>query len=725
MGFFEKAPRILKEPDVEPGYESLLKYGAMKNDHLRPPPREELVKAFRDFFKHKKFNRRPVNSMQARVSHHVLKHLSEPADREAEFALTVADLRTAQDALMKRPRDKPEELVEFSKSLFLEIGRLQTKERQIQIRLPKTGEKRKQKKSEVVIDVFDTSAMMRVLSQYGASIEARDHLLNVWPTFQNDPKLGYGRSKGLWLPVLRGLAEEGKEKELLDFLSIMREKSGIPYGRSVHETMTVFYARRDDAEKMMEWFNKPILADSPAGQEEGVPANPGESEASPRPTLLTYTEVFRYAIRNNDRDWAISIYEDIANDLERLLETHYATESLLIVYRFAVLLLDKGPEHIEHMFLANPNPKFQPNMTIINTVIEAAMEKKDLYLAERLTTLVSTLGLEPDRSLYSLQIEYRIRANDLGGAYAAYESLQSFESDDEDWPVLNRLIRALCSLPAPSHDKVLNITSYLEQLSATLEPETVVSLCMAFLRNDEQLEVIDTLSLHTIHFSWGDRAMVSNAFVDYCLDSKNSTARVWDAYALLRQFFPDMGLAERVKIMDAFFDRRRGDMACHVFGHMRQHGNQALRPTIEIYTSCLEGIGRCPDLESLKVVHNMLKMDTTIQPNTKVYNALMIAYVACDEPYRALEFWKDIGDSIEGPSYQSLEIVFRTYEVTPFGHEPAAKLWDKLHMMEIDTPPNVLTAYVGTLAGHSQLEEAKKLLEEMEAEVGQRPDIMT
>jgi hypothetical protein len=724
FGFFEKAPRILKEPDVEPGYESLLKFGAMKNDNLRPPPREELVKAFRDFFKYKKFNRRPVNSMQARVSHHVLKHLSESADVDSEFALTIADLRTAQDALVTRPRDKPEELVEFSKSIFLQIRKLGATDARVQIRLPKAGEKKK----GVLEHAFDTAAMMRVLSQYGASIEARDHLLNAWPILQKEPKLGYGHTKGLWIPVLRGIAEEGKEKELLDFLSILQERSGIQFGRSIHETMTVFYARRNDVEKMKEWFSKPILPDAPAKQEDGVHTNPSEStqfDASPRPTQLTYAEVFRYAIRNNDRDWAISVYEDIANDLDRLSQTHYATEAVLIVYRFAVLLLDKGPEHIEHMFLASRNPNFQPNMNIINAVIEAAMEKNDLYLAERLTTLVSTLGLEPDRRLYSLQIEYRIRANDLGGAFAAYQSLQSFESDDGDWPVLNRLIRALCSLPAPSHDKVLEITSYLEQLSATLEPETVVSLCMAFLRNDEQFEVIDTLSLHTIHFSWGDRAMVSKAFVDYCLDSRNSTARVWDAYALLRQFFPDMGLNERVSIMNTFFDRKRGDMACHVFGHMRQHGNQALRPTIEIYTSCLEGIGRCPDLESLKIVHNMLKMDTTIQPNTKMYNALMIAYTACDEQYRALEFWKEIGDSVEGPSYQSLEIIFRTYETTPFGNEPAAKLWDKLHKMEIDIPPNVVTAYVGTLAGHSKLEETKQLLEEMEAAVGQRPDIMT
>ncbi|KAI0134055.1 hypothetical protein BJ170DRAFT_591048 [Xylariales sp. AK1849] len=733
LGFFQKAPRILKEPDVEPGYEELLKYGAMKKDNLRPPPREELVKAFRDFFKHKKLNYRSVNSIQARVARDVLDYLSEPTGRDREFALRISDLRTAQDSLMVRPRENPRQLVELSKALFLEIRKLSTlggPQTRAQPRLPKSGEKR----SAVVDHALDTATMMRILSQYGYSIEARDHLLNFWPTLEEDPNLGYGRTKALWIPVLRGIAQEGKEKELLDFLSTLQERSGLPFGRSIHEIMATFYARRNDIEKMEDWFNKPIEPDAPAAQDDAVDdkeptyhdfARSTSPSPSPSPTPLAYQEVFRCAIRNNHKDWALSIYEKITNDLDALSQKHYTDEAVLLIYRFAVLLLGKGPEHIEHMMMSNPDPRFKPNMNIVNELIEAAIEKDDPYMAERLTALVPKLGLEPERRFFRLQLQYRLRAGDLDGAFTAFRSLQNQEGDDDDWPLLNKLIRALCEVPAPSYQKVLDITSYLEQLTATLEPETVVSLCMAFLKNDEQYEVIDTLSLHTIHFSHEERAVVSKAFVGFCLDSANSTARVWDAYALLRQFFPDMGIEYRVSIMDTFFNRKRADMASHVFGHMRQHSNATYRPTVEIYIRCLEGIGRCPDLESLKMVHNMLKMDTTIEPTTQLYNALMIAYTSCEEHYRALDFWKEISDSIEGPSYQTLEIVFRTYENTPFGDEPAKVLWDKLQKMDIDIPKNVLTAYLGVLACHSYMGEAKKMLEEMDAEVGTRPDVLT
>ncbi|KAH6655398.1 hypothetical protein BKA67DRAFT_657341 [Truncatella angustata] len=706
LSFFQKAPRILKEPEVEPGFESLLRYGAHKNEGLRPPPREELVKAFRDFFKHKKFNSRPVNAMQARVAHHVLNYLMEPGERNVEGILALGDMRTAQQALQLRPRDDPTELVNLSKALFIHIRDLSKQKARTEGRSP------------VVERAPDVAALLRILTQHGRSQEAKHHLLTSWSTLQSEPKLGYGRTKGLWIPVLRGLALEGREEELLEFLSTMQARSGLEFGRSVHEIMTTFYARQDSVDKMKEWFYKPIEAsqDSDVSQTGAIP---------PTPTQQTYQEVFRSAMRNNDLEWAITEYQNIADDLQKLAQTHYSEEAVLLIYRFAVLLLGKGPEHIEQMMLNSADPKLRPNIDIVNAVIEAATEKGDLYMAERLSALVPKLEIFPDRRHYSLQVNYRIQAGDLDGAFTAYRLLQNFDSDDVDWPVLNKLIRGLCNQPTPNHDKVLEITSYLEQLTATLEPETVVAVCMTFMKNDEQYEVIDTLSLHTVHYSWDERALVSKAFVRFCLDPANSTARVWDAYALLRQFFPDSALEDRTRIMDSFFDRKRADMACHVFGHMRQHSNPVYRPTVDTYIRCFEGIGRAPDLESLRMVHNMLKMDTTIQPNTQLYNALMIGYTACDEPESALDFWKDIDNSVEGPSYQSLEIIFRAYEVAPYGDEPAKQLWEKLQRMEIELPANVVTAYAAALAYHGHVEEYKKILEEMEADIGQRPDIST
>ncbi|KAK8020488.1 hypothetical protein PG990_005626 [Apiospora arundinis] len=701
LNFLQKPPRTLKAPDVEPGYEILLQYGSHDKENLRPPPREELLKGFREFFKYKRFNGRSVNSFQIQAAHKVFQYLLIPSTSEKGGDLSVADLRTARDTLLLLPpKDDPSVALNFSKALYHEIRN--------QITAPTRKASAAEKNlSFEAIRVFDLIPLVRTLSQNGRAIEARNLLSETWPQLSQASDIDMGRIKGLWTPVLRGLAREGREEDMLAFIETMRAEAGISYTQSVHEVVTRFYAQRDDVAKMKAAFAQPIEPNDP-------------------PRQITYSDALKCAIRNDESEWAISVYQDMANSIESLSNPNHVEQAITLLYQFAVLLMGKGPEYLDQMFKVQYEKyKLKPSMKTINAGIEAAIEKGDAYLAERLAALVPKLGLEPDRQFYSQQIDYRIAADDLDGAFTAYRSLQNFKSSGDDWPALNRLIRVLCMGSSPKHESILEITSFLEEQHANLEPDTVVSICMAFLKNDEQYEVIDTLSLHTIHLNLEDRQKICQAFVDYCLVKSNSTARVWDAYALIRQFFPDVKLESRVLIMDAFYDRKRADMACHVFGHMRQHSNKNFRPTAETYIRCLEGLGRCPDAESLKMVHNMLKMDTRIHLTTRVYNALMIAYTACEDVDRALDFWKEISRSQEGPSYQSLEIVFRAYEFSPFGVEAAQSLWDKVGKMEIEIPANVYTAYAGVLGAHSQLEQAKELLENMETEVHQRPQPTT
>jgi len=122
------------------------------------------------------------------------------------------------------------------------------------------------------------------------------------------------------------------------------------------------------------------------------------------------------------------------------------------------------------------------------------------------------------------------------------------------------------------------------------------------------------------------------------------------------------------------------------------------------------------------VVHNMLKMDSGIEPTTRLYNALMLAYTACEEPNRSLEFWEDIINTSEGPTYNSIQIALRACEEAPFGDREAKRIWARLKRMDIEITKQIYAAYVGALAGSALLDECKKLVEEMGKEVGSEPD---
>ncbi|KAI0858127.1 complex I intermediate-associated protein [Xylaria cubensis] len=708
LNLFQKPPRTLKDIEAEPGYETLLTYRAAENDNLRPPPISDLVKAWRDFFTYKAKHNRVVNSTQALCAHRVLEYFVQP-DNVGSASLSLDDLHVAMRCLEKPPRDDPESHLEFSTALYREIRR-----RELDIEPGRFHNvtldyrvKANQDQSKYL------HSYLVALSQYGRALEAKDIFLQTLQnlTASKEPTSTEFHPRRSLLPVIDGLAREGQEQALREVVG-EAIKSGVPYDVSMHGVMINFFAQRDNLGETKFWWTRPIR--------KGL-----------HPSPRAYYDVLQFALRNDQKDWAMEIYEDLIAHLE----SGSWSESKAcwdVSFQFAFLLLGKGIDQIEHMLNVALDhtkdlPKSQPNIGSINSLLKCAIDKDDPYMAERFISLSKKMGFTPDLSTYILQLEYRLRAKDDGGAFATFQALRGLEtsSNERELPILNKLIRGLCASSRPDYEKILDVTSYLEQRHVTLEPETVVSICMAFLKNDETYEVIDTLSLHTAHYSIAERQMVRKSFVDYCLDKRNSTARVWDAYALLRQFFPEAEKEDRMAIMDTFFDRRRPDMACHVFGHMRSHDNLNYRPTLETYVRCLEGIGRCPDMESLSMIHNMAKMDTTIQINTKLYNALMIGYIACDTSHRALDFWKEITTSPEGPSYETLEIVFRAYEAQPYGDVPGKELWEKMTKMDVDVPEHVYAAYLAMLAAHSHLSDIKLLLDDCDSIIGKRPDFLT
>ncbi|KAK4131318.1 hypothetical protein BT67DRAFT_464353 [Trichocladium antarcticum] len=702
-GIFQKPPRMLKEPDLEPGYEVLLHFGSLETENARLPARDDLLKGWRRFIQYKKRHHKVVNPTQALLAIRLLRHLlATEGEMEGRGEdLGFEDLRTALAVVLRPPRGNPANHRELAKLLYEDIGRRIQRMRSLGI-------------DEEVIseasggrDGADFQALLDALTQYGGAQEAVARFTEHRQRLQNGAKLPPA-VKILWTSVLRGLAKEGREAELLAEYETA-EAAGVEYMPTLHEIMTTFYATRDRVPETKHWFEKPIYANWLRSTE-------------------SYMEVVRFALRNGEQQWLQPVFEQLVNSKPQ-------KEWWDVIFQWAVLAMDKGVEDIKQMIKAmsksvdgKRGPK--PDAATIDALITAAIEKKNPYLAERFLSLFAELRIAPKASTYILQMDYRLDARDLSGVQAIYEKLLKGEVEvrnDEDLPVLNKYLRTLCAAAEPDVGRILDVTADLEQRHATLEPETVVAICMLFLRNDNQLDVIDTLSLHTVSYSLEERAQVRRAFVDYILDRRTSTARVWDCYSLLRQFFPETDPVDRVRLMDAFFARRRPDMAAYIFGHMRAHDNPAQRPSRDVYVRVLEGLGahHHPDPESLGMVHNMLKMDTTVQLDTRLHNALMMAYAACGEPAAAVEFWRDITRSAEGPSYNSLAIVFWACELQPYGDRTARQIWQKVQRMDLEVPPHVFWAYCGAIAGQGHLEEVLRLIRGMEGTVGSGPGVMT
>jgi hypothetical protein len=693
MNLFKKPPREVKEGDFEPGFGTFVEFRARSVENTQLPSREELIEAFRTFFNYKMLRKKPLNSTQAFCARLLVDYLQ---DTVIETTLTKEDLQKALFIVsLPSERGSTTDHVELATQIYHQLNVLKY-----------SGQPVDERDRVEELNSDDLERYIVVLIRQNATKTAMDTLLSfrdLYPQF--DPKRANQLNVLRYL-VLKGLAREGDEAKLEEFANELLE-SGYGYSPDFHGTMTSFYGDLDaDGEGgLRKWFEKPI-----------------RDNTRPRPDA--YVALIKFSARTKrEPDW-------LNKAMQELCDSNPPKAWWDVILRWAVYQ-GKDIDHIRRMMdvmiQANEqNDSVRPDTRTINGLLSAAVEHDNPLFAERINSLALELGLRPNAVTYSLLLEARTAGEDAVGAASAFDDLiHCTPLVGQPIKAINQYIRQLCYATPLDYNQVLTVLSHVERREVELEPDTVVGLCLMFLKNDRAHEVIDTLSLHVKQFSMEDRQLILDSLLKYCQDRDVSTARAWDCYNILRQFFPETSRQERVALMESFFDRKRADMACYIFGHMRAHDNDAMRPDLATYVACLEGLGACPDAESVQMIHNMFKMDTKIQPTTKLYNAFMLAYTACDEPSQAFDFWREISMSAEGPSYSSLSIIFRVCQVLPYGDEKAQIIWDKMHRMEIEIPIGVYCSYIVMNAGQGRLEDAKALLAGMEASYGKEPDWYT
>ncbi|KAF2402393.1 hypothetical protein EJ06DRAFT_473988 [Trichodelitschia bisporula] len=432
--------------------------------------------------------------------------------------------------------------------------------------------------------------------------------------------------------------------------------------------------------------------------------------------------IFQACLTHKDPEWGWAIIREVTEN-GRLKEDRDLWDSLFVWSAHNGKSVDEVDRMMEVM--GRTNKTFRPRNQTINSLIAVANARNDSYLAERFLSLGLKWGVKPDALTYLYQIDYRLSVGDVDGAQQAYNQLQGQEVESgEDVPRINRLLQAVCATPKPSFERVMKIVDDLSERHARFEPDTVSALSVLHLKRDEYHDVVDLLQTHVGNYSWEERAKVRDVFVNFCLDRRNPIARVWDTYMIFHQIFDETDRKVRTRIMNEFFTRRRADMAVHVFNHMRQHIRPDTVATLDTYVTALVGIGRLGDAESLDLIHNQLKLDLHVDPNTRLYNALMIGYTGCNDASRAMEFWDDIAGSQEGPTTNSILVMFRACEMASFGEVKAQAIWRQLNELDAEITKEMATEYIGALAGNLMLDEAYNMVQnKLEQEYGFKPDV--
>ncbi|KAI5467181.1 hypothetical protein BGZ63DRAFT_345905 [Mariannaea sp. PMI_226] len=682
-GIFGKAPpREVRQPEFEPGWMNIMVWRSRMLDNLRPPPTDELIQSWKAFFNAKLSSRVPLNATQALQCHRLLDYLLQQTPEtptKNSPKLTSKDLTDALNALRSlRPRERTSQHLEFAKRIY---STLSSNVSDLDSRLWKQ--------------------YIQTLCLYGGSKEALDILYSNWKNVAELAKKGHN----LVPSVAQGLAREGYEEDLIALVQ-SSENNEIPFDKDTQTVIVKFFADQNKISEAQHWFNR-------------LPE-------SGRRTAEVYPLVASFALRNGLEDWAVPYFLDLGDTKP---EKPY-WDSLLQ----AILIMGKGLKQVEAMMshMVDSTGPVEADTATINGLLRAAVDIKDPMLAEDIILLAQDRHLKPDGETYLIQMSLRLDAGYLPGVQAAFKNVKKLEpwhSNPDRWweycHLLNKFLKALCAQSTPDFKLLSEFVQVAEEDQVQLEPDTVATLCVRFLENEQPFDVMDTLSIHAFQFSAAEREVVQDAFVKFCVDPETSTSRAWTAYQLLRQFFQDLSFEHRARLVSAFFDRKRPDMASHVFGHMRQHRNNDYHPKLETYITFFEGLGQHPDVEALDMVYNMLKMDTLVQPDTSLYTSLILAHTACGRHLQALDFWTEITSSREGPTYASLEAVFWALEHRAGGSKIADKIWKRIESMDIDITPAVFNAYVGAIGGSGLLDEVQNRILRMEKVTGVEPNAMT
>lgn len=701
-----KPRRKVKPAELPPGIEVLSELAHTQREALRLPPPAEISPALKAFFAQKDVR---FEDFHVQFAHNAFRYLLEHPREDGQPWLTRQEMEEMFWKLLNHPPlagGKPH--LAFGRALHAESKRLAEKE--------DTQEADEHEpKGLSTYEKFELPKFILLLSKFGASLEARGMAEKTYAG-PCDSMVDSEKKATLWAwaAVLQGLAREDNKEELLATVDKMRQLS-VPFSASMQKVLVTYFAERKGLEQAKHWFSQPVVGADGINAEE--------------PLGDTYTALLKACALCGDLAFGQQV---VASLLQRQTPNKQAWDAIFL-WSAAI---GKGPDEIDRMMnvmvrrnneerqKSPSTPVVEPDIDTVNALIEYAMSKKDSYAAERYVSLGEKRGILPNAKTFTMQIRYRLSIHDVDGARAAYFGLQGNASGDEQsLAAVNELVQALCESKQHHIDDIMAIVDDLHERRARLAPETVAALCILHLRRGETHDAVDLLQVHAHRFTPAQRIVIRKTLAAFIMDGQTSTADAWDTYQIMRNSFPETPRQDRIPILNEFFARKRSDMACHVFFHMRNSTHEDITTNKEVYVAAFTGFARNADADSLELAHNQLKLDLNVEMDTQLRNALMLAYAGTGNNRRALEFWAEIGASKEGPSYNSIAIAFRSCEGMPFGDTHAKSIWKRLKELDIDIDKQIFTAYLSAIARNHLHDEALALVELAEEDYGFAPDL--
>ena len=506
----------------------------------------------------------------------------------------------------------------------------------------------------------------------------------------------------VWGKVLEGFSSEGNEEVLLRTWERL-DRSKFEMDPRLYTPLVALYCERGELDGAKMWYRK--IVESGAG-----------------PTASAYVEIIKACLSTRNYAWGAEIMDTLLRERENL---HMGKEAWGVVFRWhlalgadpkkVIELLDMMVQRAEEVEILP-----SPDMTTINDILRSGMAVVGPnFPFEDFLSIADSRGFNHDRTTFELKLEHKLSQGDTGGALGAYEDLKT-ESIPRGYhgTEVKHLLRHLCSQPTLDKEIIQTIYTDLLDWGVRIDVETLCPLLRTLLEDCSFKEVIDLLTHENPNNH--EKSRIVAQMMSYISSSSTSIEAAWDTYQILYQVFPETTVSQRTDLMSLFFDLGRSDMGVMVFQHMRL--TRKRKPLKYTYRAALLGVAINRDLEALRVVHNALKLDYQFDPDTRLLNSLMTAYVACGLSARAMEIWENIRRSVQGPDHESIAIALDACSRVSEGIYQAQVLWGQLRAAGYKFTAGDYAAYVEALGRNGMWDEGWKIAKEMKGE-GVEPDV--
>jgi len=212
-----------------------------------------------------------------------------------------------------------------------------------------------------------------------------------------------------------------------------------------------------------------------------------------------------------------------------------------------------------------------------------------------------------------------------------------------------------------------------------------------------------------------------NILSSICLEILSDPKSVWlesllPVYHIVQKYAPEtISLSHRHVLMRKLISHGRTDLGLELFHDMR-HSNVS-QPNQETYGIMLSGCAKTRDAQTLEHMHNALRLDSSIEPGSVLFNSLMLAYNRCRLPEKALGIWEVLSESSRLPDAETASLALDACARLPrYGLVRAREIWTYMENNDMEPVSSSYAALLAVFASVGKWDSMMGLLEQMDKE---------